>query len=520
MAVVQIDPTTTISDPSAYARAESKFRSLIKKGLTPGGEKYLCMALDLMHDKPFDPIGFPDGAAERSIVEIVTLQTTIKKPASISSGTAWDLHVVNMPWVGGGDAFSNVGWRGRYLYAADGAATWVFGANQVTNTGVMKSTDRDLAVPNVHGLSWCAVPTGTTTFDTAPLANLDQIGGLDLDGNYIRNKHRVIAMAAEAIDVTAPLYQQGGVTSYRMTRSLQQRPWTHCENLTAPTYPGTGGAPAAGIYRSVLPAEFVSRPPQTLSEARLLPNSATWKARDGVYQTHVLTSPGCPIQRPQAIQPIVMTTIEGVAVSGNNSQGIANALTTNSPNEVRPDGIPGVDGGVQWHLDTRMWSTTNFETSGMFFHGLGDSSVIQLTWRVAVERIPSFTPVDRELQLLARGGNNPDPKALQVYDVLRAQMPCAVPANMNPEGEWFERLANLAAGVLSKIAPVVGNALSGVVGPEAAVIGKMVGDTMSTFYRAPRPKLPPKPQHLQAKKVGAAKKVGGKPGQPQTQKKQ
>jgi hypothetical protein len=95
---------------------------------------------------------------------------------------------------------------------------------------------------------------------------------------------------------------------------------------------------------------------------------------------------------------------------------------------------------------------SSFHTSGAFFTGLSPQTTLQVNVKMLIEVAPG---PGSALVTVAKPSPVYDPLALELYSRAINEMPVAVPASMNPAGEWW-------SGVLSTIGDVAGPALSAI----------------------------------------------------------
>jgi hypothetical protein len=127
-----------------------------------------------------------------------------------------------------------------------------------------------------------------------------------------------------------------------------------------------------------------------------------------------------------------------------------------------------------------------FNTAGVFFTGLSNSTTLRLKMKVYVESAPGF--LDTSLSVLATPSAPYDAKALELYSWALGVLPAAVHVSENAMGDWWKRVL----GVLGSAAPQVGKFF----GPLGEMAGGAAHDIISSItaddppvHQAPGPKV-------------------------------
>lgn len=163
-------------------------------------------------------------------------------------------------------------------------------------------------------------------------------------------------------------------------------------------------------------------PPKTLTDAKSNPGSRTWKASKGVYCPGYFVSQENPPKHPMNC---------GIQLSVPNS---FNAYT-----------VPSSDGA--WVRDV---ASIPYKLSYAYFSGLSKETTLQVTYKVLNERYPG--PGDVNYQNLTPSAVY-DPRALQLYSAIIADMDLAVPQTDNPGGEFFRSILDSLNRALKAATP-------------------------------------------------------------------
>jgi hypothetical protein len=194
------------------------------------------------------------------------------------------------------------------------------------------------------------------------------------------------------------------------------------------------------------------QPPKNVAEANLLKGTRTWGAEHGVYATCVQNDVSNPLLSG-ANTGVVGDYIPTVNVLASNV--LVGSRTTVSSG-VAPDIVIPV---AQQILP--------FDTTGAFFTGLSNATVLTVKLKVYVERAP--TPYESSLAVLATPSAGYDVTALELYSHAISQLPVAVTVSENGLGDWFRGVLN----VIKNVAGGVGGLLNPYV-PGAGLVGTAV----------------------------------------------
>jgi len=401
------------------------------KLLTRSGCEWVKLALDPFHDYELPCVeGYPDLATGTSLVIRAQQSMTISAPAGVTG--AWDAHVTAGPL--------------DYALACDpldpashGDATW---AGSWSSTGCSPGTlDTD------HVGKWrndgCRIeccPAGTATWSAAPTSATHTVTNIVLDqfletnGDTEQIAYRVISSGFEVVNTSAPLEVGGAVSVYEYENS-------HAVTSTffftpPPRTPADVRVGVANVYRS---------PPQNLAAAKAFPTARTWAAKDGSYNVVKFSGPN---------------TYSNV---GKNDYVFASG--TGLPRTSQASAEPGFGTTGAGAMVPQLGSVahhTACTTTGAYYTGMPKGSTLQVTWRVALERIPSTA--DRTMQSLASPSAPYDAAALELYAQIARLLPPGVPQNYNDAGRWarmiYDKIREVAPAVfpvLQSIALATGN---------------------------------------------------------------
>ncbi len=255
-----------MSDGRATRRVKRLLDAMIvSRHVTDEGVRWLTVATDPFHDTDVDCNGYPDLSSARSVVQCV--QTTV----SVTATNAQDIHVfmlpITTPFVNAGAGYPanclvplDVDNTGAQIGPAPGGPALYAGVNIVTSA---------------RGAQW-----------TAPASVGLPVPNVSIPTTYVAGQSRLVACGWEVVNTTPPINMSGSVTSYRCPSSPTQSQF--CQVIGA----------AAPPFTEYIPTKYVTLPPVTQSDAILYPNSKTWNAAEGIYQTAVMNNLDNPFKSP------------------------------------------------------------------------------------------------------------------------------------------------------------------------------------------------------------------------------
>jgi len=389
--------------------------------------------------------------APRPWSHAIPMATTFTAPAGVAGN--WDAHVFNLPMASSTGSFS-----------VDGIADWIrYQDSAVSVAGTVGPVNIYSGATGTNLLPITGAPA-TNAYATVPAAlNTDISGGIS----------RVLGMGFEVTNTTAEINKQGSVTCYRMPQNT-----------------ATGQIIVANFNNSNQGTVVMRRmrtPPSTVAQANLLKGTRTWDAASGVYAVPVQNSMANPLQ--------LMNTELGL-IQAEATPGLAStAIRT-------PYGITGAGTAVpaMSAYVPNAQQFTPFDTTGAYFTGLSNATILTIKVKIYVERAPTFS--EANLAVLASPSAGYDVNALTLYARCVSELPVAVKVGDNASGDWWRS----ALSVLSKVAGPVGMALNTIM-PGAGGIGLAIQAASAVANAAAaqkkklkavtksNPKLLPAPQH-------------------------
>lgn len=423
------------------ARAEQLLERIsTRSGLTPSGKDFLIACLDPMHDNQLQNLcGWPDVESAPSIVRCVKQSMVVTRPLSILSGN-FDVHLVIYPSLTQ-IPYANANSAGRYNnFIQCDAATTPHGFN-------------------IGGVVAYSLPTGL------PL-DITQAGGLataiQVDPAFSQGFGRLIGLGVEVVNTTADLYRSGLVTCYRMPFCFP----------TASSFTIASGTSGAFGSTSLVPMQH---PPPSTREAMLYPGSRQWKAAEGSYHVTSFVGQDNP-PKPVTFQNLVLITDQSGTITSGNDDTTNPAL--NGTRAWTPLAQANAVGAFS-HYSFPPNIIHPIHLSGAIYTGLDYNSSLSINVNYYYETFPGVD--EPAILVLAKPSAVYDPVALEILSSSMNCMPVAVPASMNPNGEWFSEVVDM----ISAAAPVVGGLIGG---PAGAALGSAAGSTMkgiNSYLSAP-----------------------------------
>ena len=387
------------------------------KLITPEACDWVKSALDPFHDLQLEHLrGYPDVATEPTVVVKIRQAVTVSKPAGLGPGDTWDCHIVTSP----------IDFSPSEMPAVRPAKVMPFGdPARPTSNGVAGLIDLSASgapTSRMDGLLINSVPSSsssganmTYTPGHCPSAAQDgyQLQHINLD-DYLDFEstdlgvYRLLYSGFEVVNTTAQIYKQGAVTVYEYGNSFEM----------GASMPQTLSGSADPLMPISQPTTYFRCPPNTLAEAKIMPGSHSWAAQDGSYNTAKFQSENkfqAMTRRPWAVcqnNPTAPTgsgyldQTHGSFIS-DPSLGYHNHTSTGSPGE------PGLFGGPM-HF-------SQMNTTGAYFTGLSEQTTLFVTWRVAIERLPSANKP--AFLALAQPSATYDPNALVLYNMVANVLP-------------------------------------------------------------------------------------------------
>lgn len=443
---------------------------------TMAGEQYILQTLDPFSDVNRRPVGLPDTISAPSVVERIKMTTTVNAPSAAEGGN-WDCHVTLTPFI---SALENV--------LAQGTHNIGFYTGGVNASGLLLR-DVAIAAPNPNqpnsstpalsqapsGVVILTAPTGSGTWGDG--ATMTYPNTQVLDPIYtppgqlaLSCPHRTIGAAFEITNDTATLSNQGHCLVYSQNSCLSNE-------MFAETVDNEGGSPGSADSTGASYITMTS-PPNSITQARDIPNSIEWRAEHGAYVQARFTGAANPPENLRSQRALFRTTAASVvATNGSYSTEVPCVFDAGGDPISGKVDVSGVGSGpniplvpVPYIALTSPKSFAPIENSGAYLTGL--STVTTLTVS-AVFYIEYFPPCDHGSIAIASPSTTYDPLAIQSYCKALPNLPVGCPQTANPAGEWFKSVL----GVVGDVAGPVSSALSmipglGFLAPIGQTIGK------------------------------------------------
>lgn len=386
-----------------------------KHAISREGADWLKLAVDPFHDYNHQIAGYPDTDGSQTVVSCYQYQADIVAPAGVAGN--WDCHVFNNPLATSG--------------------TWG-SFNQSADWSVLKQYNPDVTQVQGPLTILTGVAGGSLQARGAVVAtNAAQVLPISGTSDLSSGISRVIGMGYEVTNTTAEINKQGSVTVYRM-------PQSHGTNVASVQN-------AAVTQQAVGVIQRYRRTPDSLAQCNLLKGTRTWDAASGVYAVCVQNSIENPLVQEttelvmfdEASQPLTTTS---VLLSGYQTVGGSSAYPL--PSTI----IPAVQ------------QTIPFDSTGSYFTGLSNATILTVKLKVYVERAPTFA--DAALAVLASPSAGYDAAAFTFYSHMISELPIATKVLNNASGDWWR----FCLKVLGTVAGGLGVVMNPIL-PGAAVLG-------------------------------------------------
>lgn len=383
-----------------------------KLNLTRDGSLWLQHVLDPFKDLPVGCSGFPDTDCGASVVQVV------KQSAQVYStfGTnTWDCNMF-----------------------LDTVAT----SNQLVALPVYKN-----GYAATTGMGGAAYANGGLIIRSANSGtNLDMTTttqSLPLDYSYYnKSETRVIAMGFEVHNTTADLTKQGSVAYWRVPAEADTP-----SVITLIDNEGT--SPCIPISYT---CNTLQEPPNSLTEAVILPGTIQTEAAKGAYVVSVMSQESNPARETNP------------SFFNRTSAGVEYGNTI----DKTPTTIPVV-------YTTGVAQEIPYCLGGAYFTGLSPTTTLTVNTVMIVERFVKAN-ASQDLITLASPSAPFDPAALRIYSEVAKTLATGVPVSENGLGDWI-------SGIASTIAKYAGPVLSG--------IGQAINHVNEQDNPRPAPRLQP-----------------------------
>lgn len=389
-----------------------------RSGCTEPARAWMKAALDPFHDFDIAVTGIPDNDSQHSVVQVVPHVLTLRAPDNLEVGETWSAHICSLPI---GNTVPVNSWN--QLNAVDTikrtgeteSQAGVLGTVTVISHGDNPGVD----APNSSFPAHSEFPGG----NPADYGNVKRtFQAVSPDDDNTTSMKKVIAGGFEVHNDTPELYKGGSVTVYQTPQSSTNG-WEEIDD--------------AFLTSSRATSQICRQPPANRDRAVATPSSRTWEAKDGCYvplrlgdDTHYGTA------APRRFQ------------------------TSDLDNSLQIPGQPINMGYVQTpSTETGFLSGTlairplDIETTGAYFSGLSQETVLTLTVKFLME----VAPTTANKQLLYSASPTPlyCPRALETYHQIVRDLPPGVKVDYNDKGDWFRMVTKAMADTAMALAPAV-----------------------------------------------------------------
>jgi hypothetical protein len=198
--------------------------------------------------------------------------------------------------------------------------------------------------------------------------------------------------------------------------------------------------PAATLSGATFSSDSITSrlPPPNAAAAMLLPNSKQWEAEFGAY---------CVCTADLEHNPAITSEL-GIRtfLTGDWDGGL------NGASSLKTGWVAIGNPSVGTLSGTYYFKPTPFSTSGQFFTGLSQSTVLTLTAHAIIETFPTQAS---PLVTLARPAPDYDPMFFTVHKAIIQDLPPAVMVGENADGRWWDVVLDVVDAVAPAI-PVAG----------------------------------------------------------------
>jgi hypothetical protein len=408
------------------------------------GKDWLTAALDPMHDAQLSALeGWPDVETAPSVIRQIKQTVSITAPTGLT-GSTWDCHIVQWPWLNA-MVFANPSVRtGNYL-SSNTAPT--------VNTNIYGGVQAFATDPATNPAFMMGAATGV---QAAPLATVDLSDPL-----YTQGATRLVGMGWEVTNTTAEIYKQGSVVPYRLPEPRVQ-----------PQYFGV-----VGIGSTT--SQLLRPPPQTTASAMLIAGGRQWAAKDGCYTVVPFIGQDNPPESVGYVSPSVIQNEAAEDIVQQTSINLASQLAVNTSVVMHPLACNN-GAGITSDPASKMYP---IHQTGAIFTGLSLQTTLQLTVNMYLESFPGLA--EKSILVLAKPSCQYDPRALAIFSECLRTLPVSVPAGMNGLGDWFADAVLVASEYIAPIAKTLGfNTVSDV----ARVAGRAANNYLASSSAVDKPK--------------------------------
>lgn len=435
---------------------------------TESGEHWLTMALDPFHDYDVPVTGLPDRTNIPTAVQFIKRKITIVAPPNLTGTQTWDCHVFSLPVLSTYDAVASDGDR-VYEDLAYHSGSAIL---QMGNINVARMQSGNPTYVQDSFATWDDTSTAITAYSPT-------------DGNKA-SQLRLIGGGFEVHNDTADLYKNGSVTCYSSSND-----WSD----TSIAMIGDGG----GGGNLLCSAQRARYPPVLATDAALYTDARTWSAKDGCYVPLRLDlDSGATKFKPRCTGlPVFQDRENGTEDSKTGKMVPLYKLVdvynvTDSVAGIGYQTIAVLNGNGTAESKTNGWLQAPIETTGAFFSGLSQETVLTLDIRWMTEIAP--TSANPAMLSMCSPSSHYDPRALECYTNCLLKLPPGVPVTMNEKGDFWRMAVKSARSAMSFATPLLAS-----FGPTAAAgvtladAGLALADNVLSKKKA-KAKAVPKPQ--------------------------
>lgn len=410
---------------SRLGENEKLLHALTNKGcMDSDAAACLTMTVDPFFDGTIPHLnGLPDSKTGKSMTSIITQELQISTPNAALGN--WSMHIQTNPWTA--DPIMPPG-----LNAGNGADN--YGGYVQFPTVPRDTLNRWPSVSVWRG----ADGNSLGPFNADDPNNFPAIG-IGMPDTYTRGVGRLIGMAMEYYDTTAPLYRSGSLRCYEQpTNAFECKSFISYTNPSGGPLPPTQGGGATAIY--------LRRPPATPSEANLLAGTVGWKAEQGYYCVLNAIEAEIPAKTVDDTQPVMFANDFSSGV-----RGIVPATVITGSTQLLPPITPKAV------TPLTVWNLVPYNMKGVIFTGLNPNHTGLLRVRYIYERFPS--PDEADFSLAAQPCAEYCAEYFEIKTRMLREMPVAVPVDENFLGEWLYN-------AITSVFPVMKRAIHAITSPE------------------------------------------------------
>jgi hypothetical protein len=518
-------------------------RLKLTTGLSEDGLRWLIETLDPMHDEKLHVVGYPDRTVAPSVTQMVKKSATISKPSTFSGTDPWGFHLmVDDQAVATGCQEYTTFSSSNYVKMDDTVAPVILFPTGGLN---VVAFENNTAVP-----TW---KIDTTEATPHVLTNV-----VSLDPGYLLGKTRILASGVEVVNTTAELYRGGSVLCYEAPESKSEqstfvvdyrrteasesdilkygidnifveepqfediieehheiRPRTIRDEMSVKIVEENPKVKrklipkryyildkgkkvylpeATVVYTGVRSYTYKNVPPNTLTDAMLLPGTQQWGAEEGIYMVQTMSDMDNP--------PSFVDT-RGSLYSQNELSCPSQTSALNASRQILTDPpfqfhtSAGRGGGTNI-CEFQTLKTIPFHRKGAIFTGLTPQSTFTVNYFNIIERVVSQQ--DTDLVVLAIPSPGEDQMATKLYTEIVKSMPVACRFKDNGLGDWFLGIADGVANFVSSIGKPIMGAVEGYQKAREAKV-----EVPTQGYGAPKLMTPEREAKRVQKKVGAGR---------------